>query len=235
MKIIHVPDYETLSRKTAQLIAAQVLCKPDSLLGLATGSSPVGAYRYLAQWHISGDLDFSRACSVNLDEYCGLGADHVQSYHFFMRQNLFDAVNFRASWLPDGCAESLPDECRRYEAVIAERGPIDLQLLGIGHNGHIGFNEPAEQFVPQTHLAQLSQGTIQANARFFDSVDQVPKQAITMGIASILQAKKILLLAGVGKGEILRQALTGPVTPWIPATVLQLPPAVTGITTSSVC
>ena len=174
MKIIHVPDYETLSRKTAQLIAAQVLCKPDSLLGLATGSSPVGAYRYLAQWHISGDLDFSRACSVNLDEYCGLGADHVQSYHFFMRQNLFDAVNFRASWLPDGCAESLPDECRRYEAIIAERGPIDLQLLGIGHNGHIGFNEPAEQFVPQTHLAQLSQGTIQANARFFDSVDQVP-------------------------------------------------------------
>lgn len=135
MKIIHVPDYETLSRKTAQLIAAQVLCKPDSLLGLATGSSPVGAYRYLAQWHISGDLDFSRACSVNLDEYCGLGADHVQSYHFFMRQNLFDAVNFRASWLPDGCAESLPDECRRYEAIIAERGPIDLQLLGIGHNG----------------------------------------------------------------------------------------------------
>ena len=235
MKIIHVPDYETLSRKTAQLIAAQVLCKPDSLLGLATGSSPVGAYRYLAQWHISGDLDFSRACSVNLDEYCGLGADHVQSYHFFMRQNLFDAVNFRASWLPDGCAGSLPDECRRYEAIIAERGPIDLQLLGIGHNGHIGFNEPAEQFVPQTHLVQLSQGTIQANARFFDSVDQVPKQAITMGIASILQAKKILLLAGVGKGEILRQALTGPVTPWIPASVLQLHPDVTVITTSSVC
>ena len=152
-----------------------------------------------------------------------------------MRQNLFDAVNFRASWLPDGCAESLPDECRRYEAIIAERGPIDLQLLGIGHNGHIGFNEPAEQFVPQTHLAQLSQGTIQANARFFDSVDQVPKQAITMGIASILQAKKILLLAGVGKGEILRQALTGPVTPWIPASVLQLHPDLTVITTSSVC
>ena len=131
MKIIHVPDYETLSRKTAQLIAAQVLCKPDSLLGLATGSSPVGAYRYLAQWHISGDLDFSRACSVNLDEYCGLGADHVQSYHFFMRQNLFDAVNFRASWLPDGCAESLPDECRRYEAIIAERLTCNCWGLGI--------------------------------------------------------------------------------------------------------
>ena len=158
MKIIHVPDYETLSRKTAQLIAAQVLCKPDSLLGLATGSSPVGAYRYLAQWHISGDLDFSRACSVNLDEYCGLGADHVQSYHFFMRQNLFDAVNFRASWLPDGCAESLPDECRRYEAIIAERGPIDLQLLGIGHNGHIGFNEPGRTVCPADPLGAAFTG-----------------------------------------------------------------------------
>ena len=135
---------------------------------------------------------------------------------------------------PDGCAKDLPGECERYEAVIAEHGPIDLQLLGIGHNGHIGFNEPSEQFVPQTHLVQLSQETIRANARFFANAGQVPKQAITMGIASILQAKKILLLAGEGKGEILRQALTGPVTPWIPASVLQLHPDVTVVTTSDV-
>ena len=234
MKIIYAPDYETLSRKAAQLIGAQVLYKPDSLLGLATGSSPVGAYRYLARWYASGDLDFAQARSVNLDEYCGLDAFHEQSYHYFMKQNLFNAVNFRASWLPDGCAKDLPGECERYEAVIAEHGPIDLQLLGIGHNGHIGFNEPSEQFVPQTHLVQLSQETIRANARFFANAGQVPKQAITMGIASILQAKKILLLAGEGKGEILRQALTGPVTPWIPASVLQLHPDVTVVTTSDV-
>lgn len=228
MKIIYAPDYETLSRKAAQLIGAQVLYKPDSLLGLATGSSPVGAYRYLARWYASGDLDFAQARSVNLDEYCGLDAFHEQSYHCFMKQNLFNAVNFRASWLPDGCAKDLPGECERYEAVIAEHGPIDLQLLGIGHNGHIGFNEPSEQFVPQTHLVQLSQETIRANARFFANAGQAPKQAITMGIASILQAKKILLLAGEGKGEILRQALTGPVTPWIPASVLQLLPGCNG-------
>ena len=234
MKIIYAPDYETLSRKAAQLIGAQVLYKPDSLLGLATGSSPVGAYRYLARWYASGDLDFAQARSVNLDEYCGLDAFHEQSYHYFMKQNLFNAVNFRASWLPDGCAKDLPGECERYEAVIAEHGPIDLQLLGIGHNGHIGFNEPSEQFVPQTHLVQLSQETIRANARFFANAGQVPKQAITMGIASILQAKKILLLAGEGKGEILRQALTGPVTQWIPASVLQLHPDVTVVTTSDV-
>ena len=164
--------------------------KPDSLLGLATGSSPVGAYRDLARRDASGDLDFAQARSVNLDEYCGLDAFHEQSYHCFMKQNLFNAVNFRASWLPDGCAKDLPGECERYEAVIAEHGPIDLQLLGIGHNGHIGFNEPSEQFVPQTHLVQLSQETIRANARFFANAGQVPKQAITMGIASILQAKK---------------------------------------------
>ena len=234
MKIIYAPDYETLSRKAAQLIGAKVLYKPDSFLGLATGSSPVGAYRYLARWYASGDLDFAQVRSVNLDEYCGLDAFHEQSYHCFMQQNLFNAVNFRVSWIPDGCAKDLPGECGRYEAVIAEHGPIDLQLLGIGYNGHIGFNEPSEQFVPQTHLVQLSQETIRANARFFANAGQVPKQAITMGIASILQAKKILLLAGEGKGEILRQALTGPVTPWIPASVLQLHPDVTVVTTSDV-
>lgn len=151
-----------------------------------------------------------------------------------MKQNLFNAVNFRASWLPDGCAKDLPGECERYEAVIAEHGPIDLQLLGIGHNGHIGFNEPIGTICPANTFGAAFSGNDPGKCQIFCHAGQVPKQAITMGIASILQAKKILLLAGEGKGEILRQALTGPVTPWIPASVLQLHPDVTVVTTSDV-
>lgn len=232
MKILYAPDYESLSRKAAMLIGAQILQKPRSVLGLATGSTPIGAYRYLSQWHAAGDLDFSQARSINLDEYCGLPDSHPQSYHYFMRLHLFDHVNFAASDLPEGCAEDLQAECRRYEQIISAYGPIDLQLLGIGHNGHIGFNEPSDHFVAQTHLVRLKEQTIQANARFFDDPGQVPRQAITMGIAAILQAKKVLLLAGEGKEEILRQALTGPITPQVPASILQLHPDVTVVTTA---
>ena len=227
MKIIYAPDYETLSRKAAQLIGAQVLYKPDSFLGLATGSSPVGAYRYLARWYASGDLDFAQVRSVNLDEYCGLDAFHEQSYHCFMQQNLFNAVNFRVSWIPDGCAKDLPGECGRYEAVIAEHGPIDLQLLGIGYNGHIGFNEPADCYPVGTHLVDLAASTIEANKRFFASEADVPRQALTMGIGTIMNARSILLVVnGAAKADIVRAAFQGPVVPQVPASVLQLHPNV---------
>ena len=232
LKIIYVPDYDTLSKKTAMEIAAQLIQKPDSILGLATGSSPIGAYEYLARWYQAGDLDFSQARSVNLDEYCGLSGDHPQSYRYFMEQNLFSKVNFAETFLPNGIAEDLAEESRRYEKILRRYGPIDLQLLGIGHNGHIGFNEPSDEFVPETHVVGLKKSTIEANARFFDDPSQGPKQAITMGIRAIMQAKKVLLMAGDSKEEIIRKALFGPVTPQVPASILQLHPDLTVVTTA---
>ena len=236
MRIYQCADYSSMSRKAASIIAAQIQLKPDCVLGLATGSTPVGAYEQLVRWYQDGELSFAEVKTANLDEYYGLAPEHDQSYRYFMQKNLFDHVDIKAenTHVPNGLAGDPEKEGAGYDHMIRALGGIDLQLLGLGHNGHIGFNEPSEQFVPQTHLVQLSQETIRANARFFANAGQVPKQAITMGIASILQAKKILLLAGEGKGEILRQALTGPVTPWIPASVLQLHPDVTVVTTSDV-
>lgn len=230
MKIISAADYQDMSRKAANIIAAQVTLKPDSVLGLATGSTPVGMYKELVRRHQAGDLDFSRVKSVNLDEYAGLAPTHDQSYRYFMQLNLFDHINIdpKNTHVPNGLAEDRTAECRRYDRVIRELGGADIQVLGMGHNGHIAFNEPGDVFVPETHLVALAESTIQANARFFASADEVPRQAMTMGIGGIMSARHILLLVSGGeKAETLKKALTGPVDPHIPASVLRLHPQVT--------
>lgn len=225
MKIIKAKDYADLSRKAANILSAQVILKPNSVLGLATGSTPIGTYKQLIDWYNKDDVDFAKVTSVNLDEYCGLPEGHDQSYRYFMESNLFQHININPehTYLPNGNAIDPEAECKRYDELIADLGGIDVQVLGIGHNGHIGFNEPDNAFEKMTHIVELGDTTIEANARFFDSVDDVPKTAITMGIKSIMQAKKIILIAnGDDKLDILKEALTGAVTPHVPASVLQL-------------
>lgn len=229
MRIIRTKNYDEMSRKAAAILAAQVIHKPDCVLGLATGGTPVGAYRNLVAWYEAGDLDFSGVSTVNLDEYRGLPREHPESYWSFMHRNLFDHVNIPAARinLPDGTNMDADAECRRYDAVIAGLGGVDLQLLGIGHDGHIGFNEPSDAFDMGTHCVDLTEETIEANKRFFASESDVPRQAMTMGIGNIMRARKILLaVSGEDKAEALAKALTGPVTPQVPASVLQLHPDV---------
>ncbi len=235
MKIIEAPDYQEMSRKAANLVSAQVILFPQSVLGLATGSTPLGVYRQLIEWYRKGDLDFSGVRSVNLDEYCGLSPENPQSYHSYMWKNFFQQINIRPTntFLPNGLAEDMDRECARYDALISALGGIDLQLLGLGKTGHIGFNEPGESFDKMTHQVALKQKTISDNSRFFNSIDEVPKFAVTMGIKAIMQAKKILLVvSGAGKAEILEKALYGPVTPEIPASILQLHPNATVVADS---
>ncbi len=225
MRLIVAKDYEEMSRRAADILAAQVILKPDCVLGLATGSSPIGTYQELIRRHKAGEVDFSRCSTVNLDEYVGLPADHDQSYAYFMRHNLFEHVNFRTECLniPNGLEKDAQKECARYDAVIRDLGGIDMQLLGLGPNGHIGFNEPDDVFPTGTHMVQLTDSTIQANKRFFASEADVPRYAYTMGIRDIMQARRVLMVvSGKGKAEILRQALLGPVTPRVPASILQL-------------
>ena len=232
MKIITVDTYEKLSRQAANIISAQVILKPDSVLGLATGSSPLGTYKQLIEWYEKGDIDFSQVTSVNLDEYVGLDGTNEQSYRYFMNKNFFEHINIdiNNTFVPNGCAVDLAGEGKRYDGHIAELGGIDLQLLGIGLDGHIGFNEPDKYFVKSTHVVDLHESTIKANSRFFANIDEVPKRAITMGMVSIMQAKKILLIAsGKEKRDILEKAFYGPITPEIPASILQLHPDITVI------
>ena len=232
MKFIKVDSYEKLSRQAANIISAQVIIKPDCVLGLATGSSPIGTYKQLINWYEKGDIDFSNIISVNLDEYVGLNGDNDQSYRYFMNNNFFNHINIKKenTFVPNGCAEDLNAECEVYDAKIKELGGIDLQLLGIGLDGHIGFNEPDDSFIKNTHVVDLHESTIEANSRFFASRDEVPTQAVTMGMVSIMQAKKILLIAnGQNKKEILEKAFFGPITPQIPASILQLHPDLTVI------
>ncbi len=232
MKFITVKTYEELSRKAANIIASQVILKPDCVLGLATGSSPVGTYERLAEMCKCGDVDFSDVTSVNLDEYVGLDGSHDQSYRYFMNENLFSKVNIdiTRTHVPNGCADDIAKEGERYDNLIKTLGGIDLQLLGIGLDGHIGFNEPDEFFTKETHLVTLDESTIDANARFFASRDDVPRSAVTMGMMSIMNARKILLVAnGAKKEEILKKAFFGPVDPKVPASILQLHPDVTVI------
>ena len=227
MKIYRAENYDAMSRRAANILSAQVILKPDSVLGLATGSTPVGMYRQLVNWYEKGDIDFSQVHTVNLDEYLGLAPDHDQSYRYFMQQNLFDHINVRPenTNVPNGLASDPEAECRRYDQVIAGLGGIDLQVLGMGHNGHIGFNEPEEAFELETHVVDLTENTIQANARFFASKDEVPRRAITMGIKAIMQARHILVVvSGEDKAEIVRRAFAGPVTPLVPASILQMHP-----------
>ena len=230
MKFITVDSYEKLSRMAANIIAAQVISKPDCVLGLATGSSPLGTYANLAKYCADGDVDFSNVTSVNLDEYVGLDGTNDQSYRYFMNTNLFEKINIDISrtHVPNGTSENMQEECENYNKLIEYLGGIDLQLLGIGLDGHIGFNEPDEFFEKGTHVVTLDPSTIEANARFFESIDDVPKSAVTMGMLHIMQAKKVLLIAnGKNKKEIMEKAFYGPITPKVPASILQLHPDVT--------
>ena len=228
MKIIRATDYYDMSRKAANIISAQVIMKPNCVLGLATGGTPVGTYKQLVEWYNKGDLDFSEVTTVNLDEYRGLPREHPESYWSFMHKNLFNLVNIRpeAIHLPDGTNMDSAAECAHYDEIIRQLGGVDLQLLGIGHDGHIGFNEPGAAFELGTHCVSLTEETIEANKRFFDGdVNQVPKQAYTMGIKTIMQARKVLMVAnGAGKADIVKKAFFGPVTPEVPASILQMHP-----------
>ena len=224
MQIYRAKDYEDMSRKAANIIASQVVLKPDCVLGLATGSTPIGAYKNLVEKYEQGDLDFSQVTTVNLDEYKGLPRENDQSYYYFMHDNLFDHVNVKPenTHLPDGTKADSDEECARYEELIRTLGGQDLQLLGLGHNGHIGFNEPDAIFEKATHCVDLQESTIEANKRFFASADDVPKQAYTMGIGTIMQAKKILVVvSGEDKADTVAKAFFGPVTPEVPASILQ--------------
>ncbi len=227
MRIIRAKDYEDMSRKAANIISSVMTLKPDCVLGLATGSSPVGTYKHLIRRYENGDLDFSRVTSVNLDEYKGLDRENSQSYYYFMRENLFSHVNIRMenTYIPDGTEADSEKACSAYNEILHNVGSVDLQLLGIGHDGHIGFNEPADTFAKETHCVDLTDMTIEANARFFASRDEVPTQAYTMGIQTIMSARKVLMVAsGADKAKIIREAFFGPVTPKVPASILQFHP-----------
>ena len=232
MNFIKVETYDQLSAIAANIIAAQVTLKPNCVLGLATGSSPLGTYAKLAEKYNAGELDFSKVTSVNLDEYVGLDGTCDQSYRYFMDNNLFCNINIDKvnTYVPNGCAADLKAEGMAYDAFIKSLGGIDLQLLGIGLDGHIGFNEPDDFFTGPTHEVKLDESTIEANARFFASKDEVPTTAITMGMRSIMQAKKVLLIAnGAAKKAIVEKAFFGPIDPKVPASILQLHPDVTVI------
>lgn len=225
MKIFKTSNYKEMSRKAANILSAQIILKPDSVLGLATGSTPVGTYEQLIDWYEKGDIDFSQVKTVNLDEYRGLTRENTQSYYYFMHKHLFNHVNISVNntHIPDGTALDVQKECNRYEELINSLGHIDIQLLGLGHNGHIGFNEPASSFSQKTHCVNLTESTINANRRFFTSAEDVPKQAYTMGIGTIMKARKILLIVnGEDKADIVAESFLGPVTPKIPASILQL-------------
>ncbi len=225
MKIYREKDYNALSRRAANLISAEIIRKPDCVLGLATGGTPVGTYAQLTEWVKKGDFSFSEVKTVNLDEYIGLAPEHPQSYRHFMQEKLFDQIDVKPenTHIPDGTCADKEKECKRYDELIASLGFADLQLLGLGRNGHIGFNEPSDYFYKETHVVDLTENTIEANARFFGEDEKVPRQALTMGVGAIMAAKRVLMVvSGANKAEALRDALKGAITPRCPASVLQL-------------
>jgi glucosamine-6-phosphate deaminase len=225
MLIITAKDYDEMSQKAARYVAAEILLKPDCLLGLATGSTPIGTYQELIRIHQQEGLSFQKVRTVNLDEYYGLPASHEQSYRYFMQETLFDHIDICPdnTHVPDGLTEDPQAYGRQYDELIVALGGIDLQLLGIGSNGHIAFNEPGSYFTAQTRLVDLNANTIEDNSRFFESKDDVPRQAISMGMKSILDSKRIVILAsGAGKAQAIKDMLEGPVDPMLPASILQL-------------
>ena len=230
MRIYLSEDYKAMSRRAANIISAQVITKPDSVLGLATGGTPVGAYQQLVEWYKKGDLSFAEIKTVNLDEYLGLSPHHEQSYRYFMQVNLFDHIDIKPenTHVLNGLAKDPQAECAAYNQLIRDLGGIDLQLLGMGHNGHIAFNEPGDDFGLETHVVTLTDRTIDANTRFFESRDEVPRHALSMGIKNIMNARRILMVvSGEEKADIVCRAFAGPVTKEVPASVLQLHPDVT--------
>ena len=227
MRVIIEQDYAGLSLRAAQIVADLVIRKPDCVLGLATGSTPLGLYAELVRMSREEGLDFSRVTTFNLDEYIGLGPDHEQSYRYFMEKNLFEGLHFRPcmTHVPNGLARDFVASCARYEKAIEDAGGIDLQVLGIGGDGHIGFNEPGSSLGSRTRLVVLTPETIEDNSRFFASPTEVPRYAITMGVATILEAKRCLLLAnGIKKAKVVREAIEGPVTSQLTASALQFHP-----------
>lgn len=225
MNIIIAKDYNEMSKKAANIVAGQIYLKPESVIGLATGSTPLGMYRELIKMYKEEDLSFSKVVTFNLDEYIGLPEKDVNSYHYYMKENFFKYIDIKSEniHIPDGNAENIDMECNEYENKIKAAGGIDLQVLGIGKNGHIGFNEPDVRFETATHKVKLDKETIQANSRFFSNINDVPRYAISMGIKTIMLARKILLLAnGEEKADALYKAVKGPVTPDVPASILQL-------------
>jgi len=225
MRIIVVDNYEEMSKKAALMVASQVMLKPDSVLGLATGDTPQGMYKEIVKLYGKGEVDFKEVRTFNLDEYYGLDRENAQSYYNYMNINLFDNINISKNNInmPDGMAKDVDESCQFYEDKIKTLGGIDMQVLGIGGNGHIGFNEPNVNFEAQTHLVNLDEETIEANSRFFKSIDDVPVKAISMGIKTIMNSKKIILLAnGLNKAEAIEKAINGKINPSIPASILQL-------------
>ena len=225
MKIIRCKDYADMSRKAANIISAQVILKPNAKLGLATGTTPIGAYQQLIKWYEKDDVDFAEVSTYNLDEYRGLSHDDPQSYHYFMRDNFFDHININLdnTHVPDGSNPNAEEACAEYDALVKAAGYVDLQLLGIGNNGHIGFNEPDEAFSKGTHCVDLTESTIKANSRLFEREEDVPRQAYTMGVQTIMRAKMILVVAnGSAKQQAVYDMVYGPVTPRVPASILQL-------------
>ena len=232
MNVVVTENYEKMSRAAADILAAQVMKRPNSVLGLATGSTPIGLYADLVKDYEAGLVSFADVETYNLDEYRGLSGDHNQSYRYFMNDNLFDHVDIdkARTHVPDGSCPDADEACEAYERAIEAAGGVDIQLLGLGHNGHIGFNEPCADFPKATHCVKLTDSTIQANSRLFDSIDEVPREAYTMGIGTIMKAKEILVVAsGADKADIVARAFFGPVTPDVPASILQFHPHVTVI------
>lgn len=225
MRVIITNSYDEMSKEAAKIVAGQIYLKPDSVLGLATGSTPLQMYKKLVAVHEMVGLDFSQVTSFNLDEYIGMSPDNPQSYHYFMKHNFFDFINIKPEniFIPDGMAEDIEAEGKHYDALIEEKGGIDLQILGIGRNAHIGFNEPDIKFEATTHKVKLDDETIEANSRFFENEADVPRYAISMGIKTIMLAKKVVLLAsGSNKAEAVYNAVYGSISPSAPASILQL-------------
>lgn len=219
------PDYEAMSDRAAEIVTDQIRRKPDSVIGFATGSTPLGLYKRLIETHQERGLDFSKITTFNLDEYIGVSPSHDQSYHYFMWKNFFSHVNVTPSrvHMPQGMADDVEAFCEWYEERIEQAGGIDLQILGIGANGHIAFNEPGSSLGSRTRIKTLTQKTIEDNARFFDDPAEVPRYAITMGIGTIMDAKKILLVgSGSSKADAIKATLEGPITAMVPATIVQL-------------
>ena len=232
MKVIVTPDYDALSREGARKILEAVKNKPNSVLGLATGSTPIGLYQYLVQYAKEEKVDFSQVVTFNLDEYIGLAPDHPQSYRYFMDHYLFNHINiqYENTHVPNGMAKNIEAECERYDELIKKHGGIDIQVLGVGGNGHIGFNEPNTSLTVGTHVTKLTEETIQANSRFFNTIREVPTEAITMGIGDIMKAKEVILLAsGDTKSEIVSKMLEEKINTHVPVSLLQAHPQVTAI------
>lgn len=232
MRLIVVDNYEAMSRKAANMVAAQILLKPESVLGLATGSTPLMTYQFLIKLYKDETINLDGVTTFNLDEYVGISKGNENSYHYYMEENFFKYVNIKSEnqHIPDGNATNLEAECFSYEKKIKSKGGIDFQVLGIGNNGHIGFNEPDLKFEAVTHPINLDDETIKANSRFFESEAEVPKKAITMGVRTIMNSRKVILLAnGQNKTETIYKAIYGKIDPHLPASILQLHPDVTFI------